>query len=407
MTSRLSVSQVVDVNIHEQGLGILDAQAAYRQQFSEAKDASEVLDILESMIADDEEAWTPYAIAEFAMTLPRNIRELLDYASSDAHVVVDVFDPSMTRFDSGQVGDSDRITGFIRVPGDLHPLYSPKPGEAGSIYKSTSEWLMDFVTTVLTGIHPEHGDDFPLDKDYAHSIVNRYKKRLRTLIGDMPIKDFRALIDAMPDRPVEDESHISPYVHRNRFSHLLPPPHPDDETKPGAVTPRPGFAPGESSITTAWVKIPKRGRRRASSGMRTLRSSMPYAPIWLNPGPDSEEQEFTELVRSAPVPGTPEHDRMMLLNEALRLKADRAARRSRLLTIVGNALDELWGTRVQLEQSKAKDEDDGPSPETTALRELLCSLVATIRGFDIPEGTLAAKAKRVRKTRRKARRAYR
>lgn len=403
MTSSMTTAQIVDVNIAEQGLGILDAMKAFETQFEEAKDAIEVLNIIERALPADFK-WTNESLGALAKSLPHNVRQILDHAASDTNVVVDVFADGMTRFDAGQAGDSDRITGFIRVAGDLHPLNSPKPGEAGSIYGSRREWLMDFVGTVLTGTHPEHGDSFPLDKEYAHATVNQYKRLIREFIGDMKLKEFRALIDAMPDRPVEDDEHISPHKHRNRFSHLLPPPSPEDETPPPNpeldTSRRKALRPGESKTEEVWIKASprKRRRRRAFSGRKIVTSSMPYGAIWLNPGPDSIEHEFTELVRSQPEVNTPEHDRMLKLDTLLRSSADAAARRQRLLSIAGYSLDELWGLRVEYLQTPTDDRK-----RRAFLRSALISMVATIRGFNVPLGTKAKKAKIATKSRRRIR----
>ncbi|MGA1753178.1 MAG: hypothetical protein ACO395_07455 [Pontimonas sp.] len=231
--------RTVDVNLDMQALGHIDAQTAFATQFSEARDASTLLSLIAAAIPPHLDLDDPTDRQSIVDSLTPEQIDMLDSACNDTYVCVDPYAPEMTRFDC-----PPRTVGFIRVPGDPSPIADTEPGDYMSPHSSYVEWAHDMITTILTGIHPVAGEvpisDYRLRQLFADKRFCRVLKKT----GIAPSTLIEAVALRGDPTPVEDEdSHLSPYIHRNENSRWLPPPAPEDCTPPDAARPRPGLPP--------------------------------------------------------------------------------------------------------------------------------------------------------------------
>lgn len=275
----------IDVNVREQPLGHIDARRLCSQQLSEARNASEYCRELLKLTNHPQVESASFQRTSLgvvvdlktktgdqapAFVIPTEMVEAIDYALSDPNISIDEFGNEMFVFDliedamSG--GGSDQITGFLRQPGDVSPLVSPRPGDVGSDFDGYDQWRLDKLVTMMTGIDPQHGDvildtqkskDLLEREDFMRVITHTGADSLppnaertkpnsgpadRNLMEIIPV--ILEALDNQPDEPTVDEQVPPPprhecYPNLNRLGHMLPPPEPEDCTPPGAVRPRP------------------------------------------------------------------------------------------------------------------------------------------------------------------------
>jgi hypothetical protein len=231
--------RTVDVNLDQQALAHIDAQAAFATQFKEAQDASSLLSMIAAAIPPHWDLDNPVDRQALIDMIPAEAADLLDSAINDTYVVTDPYSPEMTRFDA-----PPRTVGFIRAPGDPSPIADHQPGDHSSPHSSYREWALDTITTLMTGIDPVNGD-IPIS-DMRLRLLLKDKRFMRVLretgISASTLVETVAL-RGDPPAVDDDDDGLSPVIHRNEHSHRYPPPAPEDCTRPGAVRPRPGQPP--------------------------------------------------------------------------------------------------------------------------------------------------------------------
>jgi len=250
--------QTIDVNLRQQPLGHIDARRIHALQRQEVSSA---IDTVRRIAAILSKPGLSYEIKPFTdgdailhvfsennpnfhhqVLLPADLLREVDYALSDPHIDIDVYDASMTRHTAVEDTDADRISGFIHSDENDDALLCNERILGDPI----DEWRHDTVVTILTGIHPTAGE-YTMDRRRARQLIERedfqrYLDRTDSL-SLLPL--LLDAIDRLPDEPSVDEEEVPPpprhgcYPAVNQFSHLMPPPAPEDCTPPGAVRPRP------------------------------------------------------------------------------------------------------------------------------------------------------------------------